>query len=81
MSDEAELPPPPADAQVTLAIGNALVQLTDMLVAKGLLSAAEVAALLDAEAAKFAAMRRPSAAAFTTLMADSFRSTDDGQGD
>ncbi len=74
-------PPPPIaavapDHQVDLAVSNALVQLVDLLVSKGVITRAEVTALLDTEAQKFASMGRPVAAAFTTLMSDSFRGDD-----
>jgi hypothetical protein len=68
----------PDQAQINLATANAVVMLADLLVSKGLLTAAEVAGMLDRERGRLAEMDRPVAAQFTALMADSFRSTDDG---
>lgn len=60
--------------QIDLAVSNALVQLVNLLVSKGVITAAEYHDAIEPHVAVFNDMQRPTAATFTRLMADAFGS-------
>lgn len=77
MSDTPdETPAMPDDRQVMLASSNAFVIVTGALIRKGLITGAELAALLDAEIAVFEARGQKAAAQYTRLMAEAFQAAD-----